>query len=229
MATILVDYENVCSTNGLKGIEYLNEKDTLTIFYSKSNEKIRSEYIDAIEKSGSEFKIRKLLNPGKNALDFYIASECGFISQNGENQIAIISNDKGFHAVSDYFNINAEIEGTSVVIASNIENALMLLNAPDDNIRRQMLHKRSKPLDIATEHARIQAHIAMRRKIISAFEDTEFKNLSSTILSYIEENQYTSPKLLYTSSLHNFGRTNGTTIYKILKDIIFPQKNRPTT
>lgn len=27
MATILVDYENVCSTDGLKGVEYLIKKD----------------------------------------------------------------------------------------------------------------------------------------------------------------------------------------------------------
>lgn len=31
MATILVDYENVSTTDGLKGVEYLNEKDTLII------------------------------------------------------------------------------------------------------------------------------------------------------------------------------------------------------
>jgi len=60
MASILVDYENVCSTNGLRGVEYLNEKDTLILFYSQSCEKIRSEYIEAIEKSCCEFKIRKL-------------------------------------------------------------------------------------------------------------------------------------------------------------------------
>ena len=32
MATILVDYENVSTIEGLKGAEYLNENDTL-IFY----------------------------------------------------------------------------------------------------------------------------------------------------------------------------------------------------
>ena len=56
MASILVDYENVCSTNGLRGVEYLNENDALILFYSQSCEKIRSEYIGAIEKSCCEFK-----------------------------------------------------------------------------------------------------------------------------------------------------------------------------
>ena len=49
MATILVDYENVSTTDGLKGVEYLNEKDTLIIFYSQCCEKIRAEYIEMIE------------------------------------------------------------------------------------------------------------------------------------------------------------------------------------
>ena len=40
MATILVDYENVCTTDGLKGVEYLKETDTLVLFYSQCCEKI---------------------------------------------------------------------------------------------------------------------------------------------------------------------------------------------
>lgn len=51
MATILVDYENVSASDGLKGVEYLNETDTLIIFYSQCCEKIRAEYIGMIEQS----------------------------------------------------------------------------------------------------------------------------------------------------------------------------------
>ena len=35
VAAILVDYENVSATDGLKGVEYLNGNDTLIIFYSQ--------------------------------------------------------------------------------------------------------------------------------------------------------------------------------------------------
>ena len=65
MATILVDYENVSSSGGLKGVEYLNEKDTLIIFYSQCCEKIRAEYIEMIEKSQCEFKTYKLIKMRK--------------------------------------------------------------------------------------------------------------------------------------------------------------------
>ena len=33
MASLLVDYENVQGFHGLKGVQYLNEKDNLIIFY----------------------------------------------------------------------------------------------------------------------------------------------------------------------------------------------------
>ena len=51
LATILVDYENVSTTEGLKGAEYLNENDTLIIFYSQCCEKIRAEYMELIGKT----------------------------------------------------------------------------------------------------------------------------------------------------------------------------------
>lgn len=133
----------------------------LIIFYSQSCEKILSEYIDAIEKSGCEFKIRKLVKQGKNAL--------------------------------------------------------MTLKAPEDSIRRRMLQEKSKPLNIAVEHARMQKRMVMRRKILSAFEGTEFEEMSSKIFDYAERSKGSSCKLLYTGSLHNFGRVDGTAIYKILK------------
>ena len=71
LATILVDYENVSTNDGLKGVEYLNKNDTLIIFYSQCCEKIRAEYIEIIEQSQCEFKTYKLARIGKNALDFW--------------------------------------------------------------------------------------------------------------------------------------------------------------
>ena len=49
--------------------------------------------IQEIKESGCEFRVIKLKGTGKNALDFYIAAECGIISERGENEIAIISNE----------------------------------------------------------------------------------------------------------------------------------------
>ena len=92
MATILVDYENTFASNGLKGVDVLSPDDTLIIFYSNSCGKIRYDYMQSIKDSGCDFRIIRLKNPGKNALDFYIAAECGVLSSRGETRLAISSN-----------------------------------------------------------------------------------------------------------------------------------------
>ena len=154
MATILIDYENVFASNGLKGVDALKEDDKLIIFYSNSCGKIRKDYLQSIEISGCDFRIVKLKNPAKNALDFYIAAECGALSARGETQMAIISNDKGFQAVLDYFRINPAMSEVCLIKAGNIESALVALSSSEDADRRIRLRERSTMLDLAAEHAR---------------------------------------------------------------------------
>lgn len=220
MATILVDYENVSSSGGLKGVEYLNEKDTLIIFYSQCCEKIRAEYVEMIEKSRCGFKIYKLSRTGKNALDFYIAVECGFISANGEKQIAIVSKDKGFSAIADFFRIKNEIENVMIYAAPNVEEALMKLMVPENAERRSIIKEKSKSLNIEAEQARIQEHSAFVDKIVKAFEGTVYEKKTDSILRFIEERDINVPKLLYTGSLHEFGREDGRVIYQMLKRVV---------
>ena len=123
MAAILIDYENVSASAGMKGVECLTEKDTLHIFFSQSCSKIRSEYMQEIVQTKCTLNVTKLLNVGKNYLDFYIAAEAGAIANGGESQIVIVSNDKGFKAVVDYFKIKEN--GVTVALASNIENGII--------------------------------------------------------------------------------------------------------
>ena len=75
MPTILVDYENVNGADGLKGVDVLDQDDTLIIFYSAQCGRIRYEYVQELEDSGCEFSAVKLERSGKNALDIYIPSE----------------------------------------------------------------------------------------------------------------------------------------------------------
>lgn len=220
MATILVDYENVSTTDGLKGVEYLNENDTLIIFYSQCCEKIRAEYIEMIEKSQCEFKTYKLARTGKNALDFYIAVECGVLGSRGEKQISIISKDKGFGAVSDFFRIQSELNGVAVRVASNIENALISLNAPEDEERRKLIKEKTRTLSIDAEQARIKEYRAFVEKITKAFEGTEYEEKTERIVRFIEERGEKTPRLLYTGSMHEFGREDGRAIYQVLKSVI---------
>lgn len=84
--------------------------------------------IQEIKESGCEFRVIKLKGTGKNALDFYIAAECGIISERGENEIAIISNDKGFQAVIDFFGADQNANRIQIVKAGNIENAHYIIS-----------------------------------------------------------------------------------------------------
>lgn len=220
MATILVDYENVFSTDGLKGAEYLNENDTLIIFYSQCCEKIRAEYIHMIEKSQCEFKTYKLARTGKNALDFYIATECGCLIANSERQISIISKDKGFSAIADFFRIKSEIEGVTVHVAPNIEKALLSSNASEDAERKKLIKEKSRTLNIDSEQARIKEHREFVNKIIKIFEGTEYEKKTDNILKFIEKQDTKTPRILYTGSLHEFGREDGGAIYRMLKQVV---------
>ena len=220
MATILVDYENVYNSDGLKGVEYLNDADTLCIFFNSNTcGKIRCDYMEIIEKSGCSFRTYKLVKKGKNALDFYIASECGALRQSGEKQIAIVSKDKGFSAVSDFFRIKEGVEEPGIVTASNIEKALIHLSDDGNADRRKILQHNMKMLDLETSQARIEERMRLRKKLKEALIDTGYEFMYDRILSYIEDNRESTPKVLYTGALHQFGREDGMRIYRILKNV----------
>ena len=90
----LVDFENVRS-GGLRGVDYLEESDYLTIFFSNAAHSCENRYLEDIERSGCHFDTCKLKNTGKNGLDFYIASRVGeFYGTGHKERLAIISKDQ---------------------------------------------------------------------------------------------------------------------------------------
>lgn len=217
MAVLLVDLENVNSSDGLRGVEYLSEGDTLYIFYSGCCGKMRTDQTDAIERSGCTFKSYKLRASGKNALDFYIATECGILYEQGIRRIAIISKDKGFRAVRDYFLVRGG--GMQVFTAPNIEQALAADSEPGDVERRRMIQSRMEPVDIKVMQTRMEERRAFREKLQEALEREGFGDMYEHVLAYFEGNHKYPPKQIYTGTLHEFGRDTGCRIYRILKAV----------
>ena len=220
MATILVDYENVNGSKGMKGVEYLTNEDILTIFYSDSCPNIPVEYMNPIIESGCSFMIYKLKRTGKNALDFYIAVEAGRLSAEGHRQIAIISNDKGFEAVYDFFICNDFLKTTRLVIAQDIERGIEKLSDYKDLERRQIIRDRLKTVSLEAEYRKISEKKELKRRILSAFMNTQYSEMTDGIVEFIESSENTTSKMLYTGSLHRFGLKNGVGIYRILREVV---------
>lgn len=156
MATILVDYENVYASDGLKGVDALRKEDTIIIFYSDACRRIRKDYLQWIQNSECTFRIVKLKNTGKNALDFYIAAECGRLYEQGERQLVIISNDKGFQAVLDYFHISNLKDDMHMVKAGNLENAFIMLNSKENARRSKELKEKRTLMNLEEEYKMIE-------------------------------------------------------------------------
>lgn len=219
MAVILVDYENVSMKDGLKGIEYLNVKDRLIIFYSQCCPKIRRDCMEAILSAGCFFQVYMLKRTGKNALDFYIAAECGYVSHTGESEIAIISNDKGFDALIDFFKLKTETQDIQLIRVANIEKALMGLNSPADSQRKEILCEKSGLLDLATEYGKYEERNAMCARLKEVLRGTKYENRTAEVIDFAVARKDTTRKALYTGTLHHFGKSEGTDIYRILKNL----------
>ena len=220
LATFLADYENVAMIDGLKGVEYLNENDRIIIFYSEHCPKIRYDELKSIINSKCEFITYKLKQSYKNGLDFYIATETGALIDQGERQLAIISRDKGYMAVIDFLKIKYGAEDISLCKAHNLENAISNLNDANNKARRSLLKDNMRLLDIEIEYAKYEERNKYKQHIKDILKGTEFELMSNDIISYVFATDITQKRTLYTGALRQFGKVNGTNIYRLLKEVI---------
>lgn len=99
----IVDFENV-KNNGLKGSDCLLISDSVELFFSDACPTIANGIFEHLKKSECEVRVCKLQILRKNALDFYITSRLGELIGSGyQEQIAIISNDKDYKSVQEYW------------------------------------------------------------------------------------------------------------------------------
>ena len=134
----IIDYENV-NYAGLKGIEFLTPEDKLTIFYSDKCPNIIKKDLDTIQNSGCKFDTCKLVKPGKNALDFYIAvrvgEEISAASEDNVISIVIVTEDHGFSGVLDY--CRHRKRNVNIYTASSVETGI--INARGTNARKRLV------------------------------------------------------------------------------------------
>lgn len=121
----LVDYENV-NIAGLDGVSKLTENDTAIIFYSINADTLTFDIHRKIIESKATFKFQKILLKEKNALDFQLCLYLGFLlrdtgtDKNNESNYYIVSNDKGYSILPDYWK---KFGGFNLKIVSNLSKS----------------------------------------------------------------------------------------------------------
>lgn len=112
----LVDFENV-KKDGLDGIHKLGKEDKVCIFYSKNADSITFDQHRRITESQASIEFCKVDVGSKNALDFQLATQLGYLIANqAANMYYIVSKDKGFEILSGYW----KSRGISVTLIADI-------------------------------------------------------------------------------------------------------------
>lgn len=212
---ILVDYENV-RTKGLEGVKYLTKDDTLIIFYSNTCNTIWNDEYRKIRKSKCRWEIKKLLRTSKNGLDFYIASKIGSILvENPNAYVGIVTNDNGFQAIIDYWELELGDNG-HVVKAPTVADCIMTTR--EESYRKKYVHEAVKPMSLEHAHNKYIEFENMKIMLSDLFGEGDYYQMSIDIIMILDKD-YT-PKILYTTFLKNYGRERGLEIYRAIKERI---------
>lgn len=114
MAIYLVDYEN---THYLGGISGLYANDTVVVFYTQNSSSLSFDAHKEILQAQAKILYKYVDNGGKNALDFQLSTYLGCLigeKQADEQQLYIVSKDKGFYYVSKFWEREKGIRVTVV-------------------------------------------------------------------------------------------------------------------
>ena len=207
----LIDFENVGNA-GMKGCDYLDARDHVIIFYSEARKHMEQRILEEITSSGCVFDICKLCKAGKNALDFYIASRLGeLIGEGYEGGIVIVSNDSGFQAVREYWEKRA-LYKRKTLISSCVKDGIVSGNENDE--RTKMLRHLREKISIGGYHSAYTEKMRVKSVLEKLFKGTEYEGRIEEIQNMITGK---SPKLIYLSSLHMFGKKSGLEIYNRIK------------
>lgn len=215
MFHFMIDLENTGS-KGLQGAEYLSAEDCVTVFYSQSCLKIESGKLQQIMDAGSILKICRLKNTGKNALDFYIASKTGEVFGGGYRGIvAIVSRDKGYRAVQDYWK-NCVAPTRKVVIQSDIEQCILV--SDEDSVRRELIREKLREVNLETQYECYAEQLRIRNELEACFADTAYRDLVGQMVNIVKGRK--GNRLLYLDTIKQFGRKRGLEIYTRLRQVV---------
>lgn len=211
----LINFENV-KNNGMKGSEHLLTEDTVELFFSDATPTMANGIFENIKNSGCKVKICKLQNQRSNALDFYIASRLGELIGSGyQEPIAIISNDKDFKSVQEYWRERSDSQ-RRILLSGTITASIIAANQATE--RTRILRDQEKMVSIEIEYAKYEEARHIHQMLAKQFEGTEYADHLAEIEKIYENRN--NKKVLYLNSLKRFGKKNGIQIYHQIKQIV---------
>lgn len=217
MFHFMIDLENTRS-KGLQGAEYLSPGDQVTVFYSQSCLRVEKGKLRQIIDAGSVLNICRLQRNGKNALDFYITSRIGELFGAGyQGMVAIVSNDKGYCAVQDYW-AKCVKPSRTVILQPNIEQCIGCSN--ENSARRALIQESLQEVNLETQYGLYGERLKMRQKLEESFADTAYGDLLGQIVSVAEEQKGHGSRELYLDALRRFGRKKGLEIYRKIRQAL---------
>lgn len=209
----LIDYENVGNI-GMHGCEFLHSEDWVIVFYSKDSPNMEARFLEEIKDSGCRFEVCKLAQKRKNALDFYIASRLGEIFGAGyDGVVAIVTSDAGLTSIRDYWTLQAK-PARRMYISGSIERAI--ISAGGKKPRVKMLNGMLSGVNIDSFYAAYTEQKKLKDRLMEAFAGTEYAGRIKEIEAIVRNDM--PVKAIYLDALKTFGRKDGLTIYRILKD-----------
>lgn len=213
MAYFMIDLENTHNA-GLKGAEYLCPQDWVIIFFSQNSETVAFGSLRKMFETGCNIELCKLVRPGKNALDFYIAGKIGELYGGGySGDVVIVSKDKHFRAVSDYWEQCAK-PSRRVLVQPDIERCILTLNENSQRQIRVQEELRKVKLE-ETYHSFLEKQ-RIYHALEQFFQGSEYADKLDLIMEIIAANGVIG-RNTYLSVLKIFGRKNGLEVYQRLK------------
>lgn len=213
----LVDYENV-KNDGLRGVEFLTDQDTLILFYSKAASHCEKRYLEKITQSGCNVEIYKLVKTGKNGLDFYIATKVGEIFGSGEKgPLVIISKDGGFQAVRDYWE-KVSNSKNRVHLSTNIEKGIVA--GGENNSRFQNVKVSLESTDMEKFFSAYAKGQEFQDAVGKVLLGCGYKNDVPAVLKLLKKENMDNKMAIYMALIQKFGQKKGLKIYHIIKPVL---------
>lgn len=135
MKKIFIDTENISDYNCLKSID-ISKKDEIILFLTRNSKPLKAESLYVIHSFESKVKTLLFEPSGHNALDFHIVTHLG-LKYSKNNEYYIVSNDKGFEASKNHFNM----------LGHNNVHLITELNNIDKNKPKKNKNNNSKSKD----------------------------------------------------------------------------------